>query len=255
MKPGTLELFARLGIAPDAFAADIAGLGVEGGVIRYGMESARPELDERRDGMITASHAGEICRDKSGKGWGVATEKLVLRVAHERLTGKTHKKPTGSAATDWGHEYEDEAALYFEKVTGLKCLPGEFTIAPPPLQIIGGTPDRFLQNGHLQIKCPYTVEVVMANLRAKTPPLENLKQVWFEMICMGEDTVGYWASYDPRITEGAPGKIKIIEITRDDRFLEFSEMVGELERYTLDVCEEMKELFSVPKKKGRKKKR
>lgn len=255
MRPGTLELFAKLGIAPDAFAADIAGLGVEGGVMRYGTETTRPDLDPRRDGMITASHAGEICRDKSGKGWGVSTERLVLRVAHERLTGKAHKKMTGSAATDWGHEYEDEAALYFEKVTGLKCLPSAFTIAPPPFQIIGGTPDRILEKGHLQIKCPYTVEVVMANLRAKIPPLENLKQVWFEMICMGGGTVGYWASYDPRIAEGAPGKIKIIEITRDDRFWEFSEMVGELERHVLAVCEEMKELFSVPKKKGRKKKR
>ena len=85
----------------------------------------------------------------------------------------------------------------------------------------------------------------MANLRAKTPPLENLKQVWFEMICMGEGTVGYWASYDPRIAEGAPGKIKIVEITRDDRFLEFSEMVAAVEKYTLDVCEEMKGLFTI----------
>lgn len=248
-----LDVFARLGLDPTMFAADIDGLSVAGGVVRYGSESARPELDPRRDGMITASHAGEICRDKSGKGWGVATERLVLRVAHERLTGKAHKKPTGSAATDWGHDYEGEAALYFEKVTGLKCLPSAFTIAPPPFQIIGGTPDRILEAGHLQIKCPYAVEVVMANLRAKRPPLENEKQVWFEMLCMGEGMVGYWVSYDPRCEDGWPAKIKIIEIARDDRFLEFSEMVTEVEKYTLDVCEEMKYLFSVPKRKGRKK--
>ena len=49
MRPGTLELFAKLGIAPDAFAADIAGLGVEGGVMRYGTETTRPDLDPRRD--------------------------------------------------------------------------------------------------------------------------------------------------------------------------------------------------------------
>jgi len=215
--------------------------------VMIGARASQPDLDPRRTGLITASHAGEICRDKSGKGWGVATEKLVLRVVHERLTGKAHKKMTGSAATDWGHEYEDEAALYFEKVTGLKCLPGEFTIAPPPFQIIGGTPDRILEKGHLQIKCPYTVEVVMANLRAKRPPLENEKQVWFEMICMGEGTVGYWASYDPRIADGAKAKMKFIEVTRDDRFLEFSEMVGELERHTLSVCEEMRDFFTVKK--------
>lgn len=202
-----------------------------------------PLLDPRRTGMITASHAGEISYSKTGGGWSEATKKLVLRIAHERITGKSHAKFTGSAATDWGHKYEPEACKYFERVTGLKCRPGKFIVSKQ-FEIFGGTPDRLLKGSHLQVKCPYSVEVVMSNLAAKRPPLENLKQVWFEMVCTGYES-GYWASYDPRIESGLNAKMKIIKIERDDQFQEFYATLGELERYTLNLCEEMQELFTI----------
>lgn len=236
------ELIKAAGLNPAALP-DLQNMEVGPSLVHSG----KPTLDPRRTGMITASHAGEISYAKNGKDWSVATEKLVLRVVHERLTGKPQEKYTGSQATDWGHKYEPHAAEYFEKVTGLKCSPSEFLISKQ-FEIIGGTPDRLLEKSHLQIKCPFTVEVVMSNLRAKTPPTENLKQVWMEMICTGYDTA-YWVSFDPRSKDWAPAKMKIIQVEKDDDYLEFEEMVRELEKYTLKIQQEMAGLFRVKRRK------
>lgn len=201
------------------------------------------ELDPRRVGMITASHAGEISYSRNGKDWSGTAYSLMHRVVHERLTGARHTKFTASAATDWGHKYEAEAANYFEKTTGIKCTDASFLIAKQ-FNIIGGTPDRIIKGGHLQIKCPYTVEVVMSNLRAKKVPTDNLRQVWMEMICTEED-LAYWISYDPRMKDGTQAKLKSIEVLRDDEFLEFEATVAEFERDTLKLEEELKEQFTV----------
>lgn len=243
MIKATIGAIARL---PLADLADLETLKPSGIISTKTFEA---ELDPRRVGMITASHAGEISYSRDGKDWSKTAQSLMYRVVHERLTGKRHTKFTASAATDWGNKYEAEAAKYFERVTKIKCSAASFVTAKQ-FNIIGATPDRIVPGGHLQIKCPYTVEVVISNLRAKKVPIDNLKQIWMEMMCTGEK-YAYWASYDPRMKDGAKAKMKIVQVTRDDDFLKFEAIVAEFERETLKLEEELKEQFMSRQKRSR----
>lgn len=64
--------------------------------------ASQPDLDPRRDGMITASHAGEICRDKSGKGWGRATGKVSVACCPRTPHRKNPQETDGQRGHRWG---------------------------------------------------------------------------------------------------------------------------------------------------------
>lgn len=121
----------------------------------------------------------------------------------EHLTGTPSKPEFSSAATDWGNEYEAEAADRFAELYDCKVSNGYLFTMPDTH--IGGTPDRLILDdvfktaiaAGVEIKCPFNPGVHARNLITQAIPPDYYEQCLGYMWLTGAN---YWwfVSYDPR---------------------------------------------------------
>lgn len=151
----------------------------------------------------------------------------------------------GNNATEWGNYWEPVAREKFTEKTRLSVSQiGLFSIADKLI----GSPDGVLDNGIIEIKCPYNPMHHVKNLYINSESdlskahYEHYIQMHvnilgFEMHYKKDATENYYISYDQR-PQNSKFKLKIVKIERNqailDEILERYEQANKILNYQID---------------------
>jgi hypothetical protein len=177
-----------------------------------------------RTGKLTASRMrSAIKRLKNGDD-SAERKNLKIEILCERMTGDIMDKFVNQAM-QWGIEKEPEAKAAYEKATG-RIIRDVGFIDHPRIQFCGASPDGFVDDGLVEIKCPTTSTHVSWILDGGIPE-EHIPQMVLQAAVTGRSWVDF-VSYDPRMPEAqqllvrrfypTAGQIAEIE-TEADKFL------------------------------------
>lgn len=150
-----------------------------------------------RAGKLTASRMADAMSFGRNGDPSARRVKLMQELLAERLTGDSVPHVV-TDAMEHGIEYEDEAADMFVELTGRDVKMSHF-YDHPTIENFGATPDRELDDGLLEIKCPTTPKYVGWRI-AGVVPEEHKPQMLAQLACSGRKWCGFIA-YDPRIKE------------------------------------------------------
>jgi putative phage-type endonuclease len=150
-----------------------------------------------RCGKLTASRMADAMDFlKSGQP-SAKRVKLMQELLAERLTGDSMSHVV-TDAMEHGIEYEDEAVDMFVGLTGRDVKLSRF-YEHPTIENFGATPDREMDDGLIEVKCPSTPKFVQWRIN-KIVPHEHRPQMLAQLACSGKKWCGFVA-YDPRIKE------------------------------------------------------
>ena len=190
---------------------------------------------QKRIGLITASNLTKLMNlDKKGHVKTKAGIDYLLEVMHQRQT-RIDEQETFAKAFEWGHQYEEEALNYYNKVTGNNVLSATYgfddIVFRTPVEGFGDSPDGITENnkGVVEIKCPYNGANHLRNC-AETVYHDGLDYFWQiigHLVPSYVDWVDF-VSYDPRYEDGHPNKIKIIRINRADVQTRIDQLVAKI---------------------------
>ena len=150
-----------------------------------------------RCGKLTASRMSDAMSFLKNGQPSEARTRLMHELLAERLTGDSVPHVVTDAMM-WGAEHEDEAADLFVEMTGRTVHLSKF-YEHPTIPNFGATPDRELDDGLLEIKCPNTTKYLRWVLAGVIPD-EHKPQMCAQLLCAGKTWCGFIA-YDPRIRE------------------------------------------------------
>ena len=122
---------------------------------------------------------------------------LMYEILAERSTGFN----APHVVTDpmlWGQEHEDEAVDKFVELTSRDVRLSRF-YKHSRIEYFGATPDRELDDGLLEVKCPTTPKFMRWKM-AGVVPEEHKPQMLAQLACTGKKWCGFIA-YDPRIKD------------------------------------------------------
>ena len=122
---------------------------------------------------------------------------LMMELLAERATGENARHVV-TDAMQHGVEFEDEAVEVFVEQTGRDVQLSRF-YRHPQIEYFGATPDRELDDGLLEIKCPNTSTFLEWRL-AGVVPEKHKPQMCAQLLCTGRKWCGFIA-YDPRVKE------------------------------------------------------
>lgn len=150
-----------------------------------------------RCGYLTASRM-RIAMSFKKNGEPTAERNALMKgLIAERLTGYTVNNFVSDAMRH-GIEFEDEAAGCFMNLTGRDLRPSRI-YEHPTILWFSCTPDRELDDGLVEIKCPTSATFVDWVL-ADVVPEEHVPQMVAQLIITGKPWCGFLA-YDNRIKE------------------------------------------------------
>ena len=180
-----------------------------------------------RCGCLTASNMkkamaflrnGEPAKERTDHQYEIIAERLTgFSVPHVVTEPMLH-----------GQEYEDEAADKFVELTGRDLQLSRFYLHPE-IEYFGATPDRELDDGLLEIKCP-TSATHLRTLLERDVPEDHLPQIHWALACSGR---AWWdfVSYDPRFPD--PLQFFQKRVMRDET------IIGGMEADALDFLSEL----------------
>lgn len=152
---------------------------------------------QARIGKLTASRMGDaMAFRKDGKPSAERT-KYMHEVVAERLTDILVPHYVNDAMR-WGIENEPLAKDAYQKHTRRKIRPAAY-IDHPSIEYCGATPDGYVDDGLIEIKCPTTTTYI-AWLLARNVPEEHMPQMALQMLCSGKRWCDFVA-FDPRMPE------------------------------------------------------
>ena len=122
---------------------------------------------------------------------------LKIEIICERMTGNIVDKYINSAM-QWGIEKEPEAKAAYEAKTG-RIVQDVGFIDHPRIEFCGASPDGFVDDGLIEIKCPTTATHVSWILDGGIPE-EHEAQMILQCAVTGRSWVDF-VSYDPRMPE------------------------------------------------------
>ncbi len=186
-------------------------------VVLSQLEIAERKLSDwqrARLGKITASKFGVVRRLKNGD-WGETALSYLYDLVGEHLTGQPSQTFTGSDATEWGNQYEQEALEAYTKRTGRKVQQSNTFLQHPELQLVGGTPDALCgEKGIIEVKCPFTFKNHLRTVITREIPDEYRAQVHGHLWLSGRDWCDF-VSFDPRIpTKHKHARLVIVRVRR-----------------------------------------
>lgn len=150
-----------------------------------------------RAGKLTASRmADAMARLKNGDSAAARTQYMRELLA-ERLTGLSVPHVVNDAML-WGSEHEDEAVDMFVERYGRSPRLSRF-YEHATIENFGATPDREIDDGLLEVKCPTTATFIEWSL-AGIVPEKHKPQMTAQLLCTGKNWCGFLA-YDPRIRD------------------------------------------------------
>ncbi len=183
------------------------------------MEPAKREMTpaelKARPKSGAGSHA-KLVYDYSGLSDAALT--YINEKVAEVLTG-TAKNQGYAFPIVWGKEHEEEAAEFFTKITGLETEKVGFF---PYTDHAGGSPDRFVGNSIMEIKCPYDSvnQIAYLMLTDQWDVKRNYFPYWSQCQCnmmFTERDLCHFVTFDPRMNEDKH-KMQRIEIKADKEY-------------------------------------
>jgi hypothetical protein len=135
--------------------------------------------------------AGKPKEDKAER------KNLKIEILCERMTGDIMDKFVNQAM-QWGIEKEPEAKAAYESKTG-RIIRDVGFIDHPRIQFCGASPDGFVDDGLIEIKCPTSATHVSWILDGGIPE-EHIPQMTLQAAVTGRGWVDF-VSYDPRMPE------------------------------------------------------
>lgn len=217
--------------------------GEEMSPLRFTEQEEDLDILESRMGRITGSEFGKlIVRTKDRKGFTLSSsksaERIIYRTVWERLidraqiTNGIHRINFNSAATNHGHDHEQEAILLYMERTGNKVDYVQKFIEHD--EYIGGTPDGYIgEEGLIEVKCPWDGGNHIISLDKQVAYNdEHLFQIQGYLWLTGR----LWCDlviYDPVLSPAF--QLNVIRIERDEVIIEAIQEV--LERVKAKVIE------------------
>lgn len=151
-----------------------------------------------RAGKLTASRMADAMSYLKNGQPSAARSNLQRELLAERLTGSSVPHVV-TDAMEHGLEYEDEAVDVFVARYPKYNVRASRFYEHPSIENFGATPDRELDDGLMEVKCPTTAK--FANwVMAGIVPEEHRPQMAAQLLCSGKTWCGFVA-YDPRIKD------------------------------------------------------
>lgn len=152
-----------------------------------------------RQGKLTASRMADAMSFNKDGAPSAKRIKLMNELLAERVSTENAHHFVNDAMM-WGLEHEDEAVDIFVERFGRNVRLSRFYEHPTILNF-AATPDRELDDGLLEVKCP-TTSTFLAWVLAGVVPDEHKPQMAAQLLCTGKAWCGFLA-YDPRIRDEA----------------------------------------------------
>ena len=152
---------------------------------------------------------------------------LKVEILCERMTGNIVDKFV-STAMQWGIEKEPEGKAAYEKKTG-RLIKDVGFIDHPRIECCGASPDGFVDDGLVEIKCPTTATHVGWILDGGIPE-EHKAQMTLQAAVTGRGWVDF-VSYDPRMPEPQQLLVRRFYPTAG----EIAEIEAEAEKFLAEV--------------------
>ena len=150
-----------------------------------------------RCGKLTASRMADAMKFRRDGKPSAERDRLLRELLAERVTGQSMPHVV-TEAMEWGLENEDAAVDAFVEMTGRDVRLSRF-YEHPTIPDFGATPDRELDDGLLEIKCPTTARYLEWVLAGVVPD-EHKPQMLAQLACSGKRWCGFIA-YDPRVKD------------------------------------------------------
>jgi putative phage-type endonuclease len=180
-----------------------------------------------RTGKLTASRMrSAMKRLKNGED-SAERKNLKIEILCERMTGDIVDKYINSAM-QWGIEKEPEAKAAYEAKTG-RIITDVGFIDHPRIEFCGASPDGFVDDGLIEIKCPNTATHVGWILDGGIPE-EHKAQMTLQAAVTGRSWVDF-VSYDPRMPEPQQLLVKRFYPTAG----EIAEIEAEADKFLAEV--------------------
>lgn len=185
---------------------------------------------QARIGKLTASRMGDaMAFRKDGKPTAERV-RYMHEVVAERMTDVLVPHYVNSAM-QWGIDNEGNAKECYEKRTGRTIRPAAY-VDHPSIEYCGATPDGYVEDGLIEIKCP-TTTTYLAWLLSGGVPDEHKPQMGLQMLCTGKRWCDFVA-FDPRMPED-----RTMFVRRFTPTGEFLESIEQAAKQFLLECEEM----------------
>jgi putative phage-type endonuclease len=150
-----------------------------------------------RCGFLTASRMADAMSFLRNGQPSKERIRLMHELLAERATG-LNARHVVTPAMEHGVEYEDEAVDAFVELTGRDVQLSRF-YKHASIELFGATPDRELDDGLLEVKCPTTATFLEWRL-AGVVPEKHKPQMCAQLACTGKKWCGFIA-YDPRVKD------------------------------------------------------
>ena len=172
------------------------------------MEQRTEEWHLARAGCVTASRLSDVMA-KTKSGVSQTREGYKKQVLAERLTGTPNETIFINAAMEWGIENEANAKTHYEYLFDVDIKEVGF-IKHPDIADFGASPDGFVDDGLIEIKCPNTKTHIDTILTDKIPQ-KYILQMTGQMLCTRKKWCDF-ISYDPRLPENMQMYRKRLEL-------------------------------------------
>lgn len=197
------------------------------------IEQGSQEWLQQRLGKVTASRIKDVMTTiKSGE--SAARRNYRAQLVAERLTNIAQDSYSNSAM-QWGIDNEPIARAMYEIKTGLDVQIAPF-VDHPSIAMTGASPDGFVGDGLVEIKCPNTATHIDYVLAGDAPSEYKLQMLW-QMECTGKEWCDF-VSYDPRMPQEL--QLFIVRYIRDDKKL--NEVRDEVAKFIISIDSMVKEL-------------
>lgn len=197
---------------------------------RVSVEQGTPEWHELRRGKVTASRVADILA-KTKTGPSASRQNYLIELALQRTT-KTIEPSYTNAAMEWGTETEPQARVAYEVATNNFVDQVAF-IDHPTIEGFGCSPDGFVGENLIEIKCPNSA-THWEHFKAKEPPKKYFIQMQAQMAVTGAKWCDF-VSFDPRMPERS--QLLIVNVPRDAEFILFMET--EIKQFLKEVQTEV----------------
>ena len=188
-----------------------------------------------RIGKLTASRMRSAMKRLKNGDDSAERRNLKIEMLAERMTDQIVPKYTNEAML-WGIETEPEAKDVYEEVTGRLITDVGF-MDHPVIPFLGASPDGFVDDGLIEIKCPTTSTHLTWAIDGEVPE-EHKPQMIVQCLVTGREWCDF-VSYDPRVPESYQLFVRRFTPTSDER----SEIEAEATKFLAEV-EEMFELIT-----------
>lgn len=188
-----------------------------------------------RIGKLTASRMRSAMKRLKNGDDSAERRNLKIEMLAERMTDQIVPKYTNEAML-WGMETEPEAKDVYEEVTGRLITDVGF-MDHPVIPFLGASPDGFVDDGLIEIKCPTTSTHLTWAIDGEVPE-EHKPQMIVQCLVTGRQWCDF-VSYDPRVPESYQLFVRRFTPTSDER----SEIEAEAVKFLAEV-EEMFELIT-----------